>query len=118
MSNPTPALDRQAKRRLAIIRHVEQVTGNVALACRYYGSSRHAYYISGTAAPVPRASTATQPLEAAQDQPNATHTEVVEKICYLRQALPLRPREDRHVPQALPRHHDHPTLACGASQTG
>lgn len=44
MCNPTPALDRQAKRRLAIIRHVEQVTGNVALSCRYYRISRQAYY--------------------------------------------------------------------------
>jgi hypothetical protein len=43
-SNPTHALNRQAKRRLAIIRHVEQVTGNVALSCRYYPISRQAYY--------------------------------------------------------------------------
>ena len=45
MSKPTHALDREAKRRLAIIRHVEEVTGNVALTCRYYGISRQAYYV-------------------------------------------------------------------------
>ncbi|HEX4815024.1 MAG TPA: helix-turn-helix domain-containing protein [Nonomuraea sp.] len=45
MSQPSPPLDREAKRRLAIIRHVEEVTGNVALTCRYYGISRQAYYI-------------------------------------------------------------------------
>jgi hypothetical protein len=28
-------LTRRAKRRLAIIRHAEEVTGNVALTCRY-----------------------------------------------------------------------------------
>jgi hypothetical protein len=33
------------RRRLAIIRHVEEVTGNVALKCRYYGISRQCYYI-------------------------------------------------------------------------
>jgi len=30
--------------RLGIIRHVEEVTGNVAKTCRYYGISRTAYY--------------------------------------------------------------------------
>ena len=39
-----PQLPREVKRRLAIIRHVEEVTGNVALSCRYFGISRQAYY--------------------------------------------------------------------------
>jgi hypothetical protein len=43
MSNPQPPLDRDAKRRLAVIRHVEDVTGNVAMTCRYFGISRQAY---------------------------------------------------------------------------
>ena len=30
-------LIRQAKRRLAILQHAEEVTGNVARTCRYYG---------------------------------------------------------------------------------
>lgn len=30
------ALDRQQKYRLAILRHAEEVTGNVAATCRYY----------------------------------------------------------------------------------
>jgi ribulose kinase len=38
---PTPPLDREAKRRLAVIRHVEEVTGNIAMTCRYFGISRH-----------------------------------------------------------------------------
>ncbi len=44
MSDANPSLDREAKRRLAIIRHVEEVSGNVALTCRYFGTSRQAYY--------------------------------------------------------------------------
>jgi hypothetical protein len=32
-------LDKNAARRLAIIRHAREVTGNVALTCRYYGIS-------------------------------------------------------------------------------
>ena len=45
MSTPNPPLDREAKRRLAVIRHVEEVSGNVALACRHFGISRQAYDI-------------------------------------------------------------------------
>jgi hypothetical protein len=37
-------LSRGAARRLAIIQHVEEVTGNVAMTCRYFGILRHTYY--------------------------------------------------------------------------
>ncbi|HEU4896283.1 MAG TPA: helix-turn-helix domain-containing protein [Actinomycetota bacterium] len=37
-------LTRRAKRRLAVLRHAEEVTGNVALTCRYYGISRQVFY--------------------------------------------------------------------------
>ena len=37
-------LTRQARRRLAILQHAEEVTGNVALKCRYYGISRQCFY--------------------------------------------------------------------------
>jgi transposase-like protein len=33
-----------AKRRLAILRHAEEITGNVSLTCRYYGISRQCFY--------------------------------------------------------------------------
>jgi hypothetical protein len=33
-------LARMAKRRLAVLRYAEEITGNVALTCRYDGSSR------------------------------------------------------------------------------
>jgi len=35
--------DKNAARRLAILRHAEEVTGNVALTCRYYGITRQAF---------------------------------------------------------------------------
>jgi hypothetical protein len=35
-----PLLDRPVRRRLAVLRHVEEVTGNVAMTCRYFGISR------------------------------------------------------------------------------
>ena len=37
-------LARGAARRLAIIRHAQEVTGNVAGTCRYYGITRQAYH--------------------------------------------------------------------------
>lgn len=37
-------LDRNAARRLAVIRHAQEVTGNVALTCRYYRISRQVFY--------------------------------------------------------------------------
>jgi transposase-like protein len=37
-------LHRQAKHRLAVIRHAHEVSGNVAQTCRYYGISRQTYY--------------------------------------------------------------------------
>lgn len=37
-------LDRNAARRLAIIRHAREVIGNVAMTCRYYGISRQVCY--------------------------------------------------------------------------
>jgi hypothetical protein len=37
-------LTRRAKRRLAVLRHAEEITGNVALTCRYYGISRQCFY--------------------------------------------------------------------------
>jgi len=35
---------RNQRWRLAIIRHVEEITQNVAKTCRYYGISRMAFY--------------------------------------------------------------------------
>ncbi len=37
-------LTRNAARRLAVIRHAEEVSGSVAKTCRYYGISRPAFY--------------------------------------------------------------------------
>ena len=36
--------ERRARHRLAIIRHAQEVTNNVAKTCRYYGITRTAYY--------------------------------------------------------------------------
>lgn len=41
----TTAVDRQVRRRLAILLHAEEVTGNVAMTCRYYGITRQSFYV-------------------------------------------------------------------------
>lgn len=37
-------LQRRARHRLAVLRHVEEASGSVAATCRYYGISRQCYY--------------------------------------------------------------------------
>jgi Homeodomain-like domain len=36
-------MDREVRRRLAVLHHVEEVTGNVVMTCRCFGISRPAY---------------------------------------------------------------------------
>lgn len=37
-------LERGTTHKLVVLRHVEEVSGNVAATCRYYGISRQCYY--------------------------------------------------------------------------
>lgn len=93
----------EAARRLAILRHAREVTGNVARTCRYYGITRQAYYLwlrryeeLG--------------LEGLRDRsrrplvsPNATSAEVVGKILYLRRSYHFGPHK---IAMYLKRYHD------------
>ncbi|WP_225900055.1 MULTISPECIES: leucine zipper domain-containing protein [unclassified Streptomyces] len=80
-SSPTnPPLDREAKRRLAVIRHVEEVTGNVAMSCRYFGISRQAYYTWYRRYQAEGVEGLRTRSKAPKTCPNATHVEVVGKI--------------------------------------
>src|SRR5512132_3185810 len=94
-------LPREVRRRLAIIRHAEEVTGNVALTCRYYGISRQCYYqwyrryqAGGVDGLRDRSK---RPLVS----PRATHVEVVGKILYLRQTYHFGPAKIAMYPEAL-----------------
>jgi transposase-like protein len=93
----------RAVRRLAIIRHAQEVTGNVSLTCRYFGITRQAFYkwlrrYEG------------QGLEGLRDRsrrphviPHATKPEVVGKIVYLRQHYHFGPHK---IAMYLKRYHD------------
>ena len=90
-------------RRLAILRHAEEVTGNVAKTCRYYGISRQVFYVwkrrfeeSGVDGLRDRSS-------RPNHSPRATRTEVVGKIVYLRQHYHFGPAR---IAMYLRRYHD------------
>ncbi|MGY1980153.1 hypothetical protein [Nocardia gipuzkoensis] len=38
-----PVMDREVRRRSAVLDHVEEVTGDVAMICRYFGISCPTY---------------------------------------------------------------------------
>jgi transposase len=94
---------RKIRHRLAVIRHAQEVTGNVALTCRYYGMSRPTFYKwlnryeelgeeglrDGSSRPL--------------TSPNATQKEVVGKILYLRQNFHFGPQK---ISMYLQRYHD------------
>ena len=94
---------KNAARRLAILRHAEEVTGNVALTCRYYGITRQAFYLW-------RRRYEAGGLEALRDRsrrpqscPHETPTEIVGKIIYLRQNYHFGPTK---IAMYLKRYHD------------
>ena len=96
-------LDRQAQRRLAILRHAEEITGNVSQTCRYYGISRQRFYTwlrryrdEGLDGLKDRSS-------RPHHSPRATHVDIVAKIVYLRQNYHFGPAK---IAMYLKRYHD------------
>jgi transposase len=80
-----PQLPREVRRRLAIIQHAEEVTGNVAMTCRYYGISRQVYYRWLQRYREHGVDGLRDLSRRPHHSPNATHVDVVGKILYLRQ---------------------------------
>ncbi len=102
-------LDRRAAHRLAVIRHAQEVTGNVSKTCRYYGITRQAYYkwlrryeAGGIAALRDGSS-------RPHTSPNATQAEVVGKVVYLRQTFTSGRTRSRCTWRAT-------TISCSARQ--
>lgn len=102
-SPTTPPLDREAKRRLAVIRHVEEVTGNVAMSCRRFGISRQAYYTWYRRYQAEGVEGLRSHSRAPKHSPNATHAEAVGKIIHLRQNYHFGPEK---IAMYLKRYHD------------
>ena len=95
--------ERRARHKLAVLRHPEEISGNVAATFRYYGISRTAYDKW-------RRRYEEEGYEGLKDrssiphhQPTGTDPEVVEKILWLRQQYPFGPRK---ISMYLARYHD------------
>ena len=107
-------LARGAARRLAIIRHAQEMTGNVSATCRYFGITRQAFYswlrrdeelgVEGLR------DRSRRPLTS----PNATRGEVVGKIIYLRQHYHFGPHK---ISMYLKRYHDVAVSPSGVWRT-
>ena len=96
-------LIRRAKRRLAVLQHAEEISGNVAATCRYYGISRNVFYRW-------KRRYEDEGLEGLKDRssaplhcPTVTEPEVVEKIIHLRQHYHFGPMK---ITMYLKRYHD------------
>ena len=94
---------RKIRHRLAVLRHAEEVTGDVSATCRYYGISRPTFYKwlhrfeeLGDEGLRDRSS-------APHRCPTATPTEIVGKVLYLRQSYHFGPRK---ISMYLQRYHD------------
>ncbi|MFN6548366.1 helix-turn-helix domain-containing protein [Mycolicibacterium nivoides] len=96
-------LVRRANRLLSVLRHAEEVSGNVAATCRYYGISRTVFYRW-------KRRYEDEGLEGLKDRssaplhcPTVTQPEVVEKIIHLRQHYHFGPMK---IMMYLKRYHD------------
>jgi transposase InsO family protein len=96
-------LTRGAARRLAIIRHAQEMTGNVAGTCRYYGISRQSFYKWLRRYEELGVEGLRERSRRPRVSPNATSTEVVGKIIYLRRSYHFGPHK---IAMYLKRYHD------------
>ena len=94
---------KRAARRLAIIRHAEEVTGSVAKTCRYYGISRACFYKWRERYEEFGAEGLRDRSKRPHFSPKATKQEVIGKIVYLRQHYHFGPQR---VAMYLKRYHD------------
>lgn len=99
---------RKIRHRLAVLGHVEEVSGNVAATCRWVGISRTVLcrWKTGSTSWVPRGwgIAARGPVT----QPDCRQGRGGQADRGSAPALPLRPRTHRDVPQVLPRRRDLP----------
>jgi transposase-like protein len=89
--SPQQQSSRQAQRRLAVLRHAEEVTGNVALTCRYFGISRNTFYKWQRRYQEEGPDGLRDRSSRPHNSPRATHADIVAKIVYLRSSYHFGP---------------------------
>jgi transposase InsO family protein len=103
MSEKQQLVDRQVRHRLAVLRHAEEVSGNVAMTCRYYGISRPTFYKWLSRYRELGADGLVDRSRRPHVSPRATHVDVVGKIIYLRRNYHFGPQK---IAMYLKRYHD------------
>lgn len=106
----TQVLDRQQKHRLAVLRHAEEITGNVAATCRYYGISRQLFYRWQRRFDAEGVEGLKDRSRRPHHSPNQTHPEIVGKIIYLRKNYHFGPNK---ISMYLKRYHEVDVSASG-----
>lgn len=96
-------LAKGAAYRLAILRHAEEVTGNVAKTCRYYGISTRTYYKWLRRFEEEGADGLRDRSRRPHTSPTATRIEVVGKVIHLRKNYHFGPQK---ISMYLKRYHD------------
>ena len=94
---------RKIRHRLAVLRHVEEVTGNVAHTCRYFGISRPTYYRWLRQFEALGAEGLRDRSSRPKHCPHETKADIVGKIMYLRQHYHFGPMK---ISMYLKRYHD------------
>ena len=95
--------DRQIRHRLAVLRHADEVSMNVAATCRHYGITRQTFYIWEKRFKAEGPDGLHERSKAPKFSPRATDSEVVGKIIYLRQNYHFGPEK---IAMYLARYHD------------
>jgi transposase len=95
--------ERHVRHRLAMIRHADEVTGNVAQTCRYYGISRQAFYKWQRRYEEEGPDGLRDRSSRPHSSPNATKADVVSRIIYLRRSYHFGPHK---IAMYLKRYHD------------
>lgn len=96
-------LARGAAHRLAVIRHAQEVSGNVSLTCRYYGITRQCFYKWLRRYEELGLEGLRERSSRPHASPTATKQEVVGKILYLRQHYHFGPHK---ISMYLKRYHE------------
>lgn len=94
---------RKVRHRLAVLRHADEVTGNVAATCRYYGISRPTFYKWQHRFEEQGEEGLRDKSSQPHTSPRATSSDVVGKIMYLRQHYHFGPMK---ISMYLARYHD------------
>jgi transposase-like protein len=87
------AIERQIRHRLAILRHADEVSMNVASTCSHYGITRQTFYNWERRYKLEDEAGLQERSKAPHFSPQATNSEVVGKIIYLRQNYDFGPQK-------------------------